>query len=246
MPDTPEIVAAVLIILAAATVVSTVGFGLGITATPLLLLVFEPQTVVVVANVISALMFVLILAQSRNDLPVRRIAPLAVAGALGAPVGVVVLATVSSSALRISIAVLILALSAAIALNFRGTIPRPRLFGPAIGFGTGGLIAALGIGGPIMALFLLGQGMDSRTLRVSLAFYFMGMSIIALIGYAVAGLYTAERAIILLIVTVPALAGFWLGSTLLRHMNEAVFRRGVLVVIIFSSLLVLARELLSL
>ena len=246
MPGVPEIVSTALVILASATVASTVGFGLGITATPVLLLVLGPQTVVVVANAVSALIYVLILAQSRHELPVRRVAPFAVAGALGAPVGVVVLATVSATALRISIAVLILALSAAIALNFRGAVPRPRLLGPAMGFGTGGLIAALGIGGPIMALFLLGQGMESRKLRVSLAFYFLGMSGMALIGYAFAGLYTAERAVLLLAAAAPALGGFWLGSRLLRHMNEAVFRRGVLVVITLSSLLVLARELVSL
>lgn len=246
MLDPHEIIATVLVIFATATLASTVGFGLGITATPMLLLVLEPQTVVVIVNVVSSLIFVLILVQSKQELPARKIWPLATAAAFGAPIGVLALTTVSATPLRISIAILIIVLSAATTLNFHTKMPKSRLFGLAIGFGTGGLIAGLGIGGPIMALFLLGQKMKSRKLRVSLAFYFLGMSIITLVGYGIAGLYTSERIELLLFIAVPALGGFWIGSILLRHVNEILFKRGLLSVIILSCIMVLAREILSL
>ena len=245
MLDPHQIIATALIIFATATVVSTIGFGLGITATPMLLLVLEPQTVIVTVNVVSSLIFVLILVQSRQELPTRKIAPIAIVAALGAPIGVLALTIVDPSLLRISIAVLVIALSAATALNFHTMMPKSRLFGLTIGFGTGGLVAGLGIGGPIMALFLLGQKMRGPVLRVSLAFYFLGMSIITLLGYGIAGFYTSERISLLLFVTVPALGGFWVGSMLLQQMNEVIFKRGVLVVIILSSIMVLLREILS-
>ena len=210
----------------------------------MLLLILEPQTVIVTVNVVSSLIFVLILVQSRQELPVRKIAPIAIVAALGAPIGVLALTTVDATFLRISIAVLVIALSAATALNFHTVMPKSRLFGLTIGFGTGGLVAGLGIGGPIMALFLLGQKMRGQVLRVSLAFYFLGMSMITLLGYGIAGFYTSERITLLLFVTVPALGGFWVGSVLLHQMNEVIFRRSVLVVIILSSIMVLLREIL--
>ena len=51
------------------TVLSTVGFGIGMTTTPVLLLVFEPQTAVVVVNTISIVLFGLIIYQNRADIP---------------------------------------------------------------------------------------------------------------------------------------------------------------------------------
>ena len=246
MPEASQIVAAVLIILVAATVLSTVGFGLGITATPLLLLVLEPKTVVVLVVSVSALVFALIVVQARRSLPVRQMLAPSAAAVLGAPAGVLVLTAVSATVLRVSIAVVILALATAVVFNFRGAVPRPRVVGPLAGFATGGMVTALGIGGPIMALLLLGQGMQRQTLRVSLAFFFIAMSAMSLAGYAVAGLYTEDRLWLLLFVSVPALVGFGLGSVMLSRMNEAVFRRGVLTVTVVSSLLVLGREALSL
>ena len=162
MLDPQQIIATALIIFATATVVSTIGFGLGITATPVLLLILEPQTVIVTVNVVSSLIFVLILLQSRQELPTRKIAPLSIVGALGAPIGVFALTTLDATFLRISIAVLVIALSSATALNFHTMMPKSRLFGLTIGFGTGGLVAGLGIGGLIMALFLLSQKMSRQ------------------------------------------------------------------------------------
>ena len=246
MPEASQIIAAALIMLMAATVLSTVGFGLGVTATPLLLLFLEPKTVVVLVVSVSALVFVLIVVQARRALPVRQMLPLSAAAVLGAPAGVVILTVASATTLRVSIAVVILALAAAVAFNFRGAVPRPRAVGPLAGFVTGGMVTALGIGGPIMALFLLGQGMQRQTLRVSLAFFFLAMSAVALGGYGVAGLYTAERLWLLLFAAGPALVGFRLGSVMLSRMSETVFRRGVLAVTVVSSLMVLGREAMSL
>ena len=245
MPEVSEAVAAAFIILAAATVVGTVGFGLGITASPLLLLVFDPKTVVVFTNTVSTVIFVMIIVQDRRDIPLAKVAPLSVAGVLGAPLGVAVLTIASATALRVAIVTIILALAAAVAMNFRGSVPRPGLVGPPLAFSTSGMIAALGIGGPIMALFLLGQGVERRALRVSLAVYFLAMGVVAMGGYVVADLYTAERLWLLAIAAVPAVVGFRLASVVLRRMNEVVFRRGVIGVTVVSSLMVLGREILS-
>jgi uncharacterized membrane protein YfcA len=61
-------------------------------------------------------------------------------------------------------------------------------------------------------------------------------------GYGVAGMFTPERVNLVLVATVPVLLGFGLATILVRRMNEALFRRAVIAVIIATSLVTLGRE----
>ena len=96
--------------------------------------------------------------------------------------------------------------------------------------------------GPLMVLFLLTRGLSRDAVRGGLSLYFLAVEIIAVIGYGVAGLYTQERVALILIVTLPVLAGFGLATLLVRRMNERVFRHAVVAVIMTTSVMVLVRE----
>ena len=241
-----ELAVAVVMLFAGSTVLSTVGFGIGMTTTPVLLLLLEPQTVVVVVNTVSLALFVLIIRQTRDHISVRETTPLGIAGLLGVPVGVFILSTASASALRISITGLIILLTLAVVFNLRGPIPRSNLIGAVVAFVVAVLLTSLGIGGPLMALFLLTRGWTPQAVRGSLALYFLAVEAAGVVGYGVAGLFTTERIALILITAVPALMGFWLATRLLRGMNETVFRRATIAVIIATSLMVLGREVAAL
>ncbi len=79
-----------------------------------------------------------------------------------------------------------------------------------------------------------------------MAFFLLAIDIVSVLGYAVAGLYTLERLILIMIVIVPVLVGLRLGTTLVGRMNEAVFRKAVIGVTIITSVSVVAREALHL
>ena len=64
----------------------------------------------------------------------------------------------------------------------------------------------------------------------------------SVVGYGVAGLYTQERLVLILVVIVPVMLGLRLGGFLLKHMNEQLFPRAVISVIVATSLTVLVRE----
>ncbi|MDP6511725.1 MAG: sulfite exporter TauE/SafE family protein [SAR202 cluster bacterium] len=224
------------------TVLSTVGFGIGMSTTPVLLLVFDPQTVVVVVNTISILLFGLIIYQNRADIPVRTVIPWSLAGLVGVPVGVFVLSSASASLLRIGITVLIIVLTVITALNLQNVIPRWRWFGFLVAAVVSALLNSLGIGGPLMALYILSQGWSRNAIRGSLAFYFVVVEASGVVGYGVTGLLTQERIVLILITVIPVILGFWLATFLVKRMNEDVFRRAVVVVIVGTSLMVLARE----
>lgn len=228
------------------TVLSTVGFGIGMSTTPVLLLILDPQSVVVMVNTVSLGLFVLIIYQARGDLPTREMIPITIAGLLGVPFGVFILSSANESALRIAITGVIIALTIAVAFDVRGPIPKSNIVGAPIGFVVGVLLTALGIGGPLLALFLLTREWPRQTIRVSLSFYFLVIEFTGVVGFGVAGLFTIDRIKLILVATVPVLLGFALATVLLRHMNERIFQRAVVIVIISTSIAVIGRELVSL
>ena len=234
------------IVFAGALVFCTVGFGIGVASFPLLLLLLEPQTAVVVINTVSLFMFSLVIWQTRSFIPARQIMPISAAGLLGVPVGIFILRDSDTVFLRIAIVVLILALTLLAAVNARWALPRSTLFGMGVGFVVSVILNAFGVGGALLVLALLSHKMSSHALRGSLSLYFLVVEGAGVIGYGVAGLLTVERLQLIGVAVLPVLLGFMVALLILRKINEVMFRRLVIVAIVATSGLVLVREIASL
>ena len=245
-PTTIEAAVAAVAMFIGSTVLSTVGFGIGMTSIPLLLFVLEPQTVIIVLNAVSLPLFALIVYQNRAELPKRRVLPWAIAGMVGVPVGVIVLRDVDARLLKIAITVVIIALTILVASNVRTPIPKGVISGLVVAFVVSVMLNALGIGGPLIALYALAQGWHRNTVRGALSLYFLCVEAAGVVGYGFAGLLTTERLWLIAIVTLPVVLGFWLGTQLVRRMNETMFQRAAVAVILVTSVMVLAREASSL
>ena len=227
--------------------IGAIGFGFGLTTTPVLLLYLDPQTVVIVVNAVAILAFGLMLFETRREVRYRELTPVAVAGVLGC-------AGRGVRPQRVR--------PARPSHRHRGARtgahgPRNRqqaLASPeAAGHRANHRVLRLGAGdrtwrsaGRLLVLYLLGRGMDRQGVRASMSFLFVVMYSTAVAGYAVQGLITAER-LLLTAAAVPAVAiGYWLSVRLTGRMNAAVFRRVVIVVIAVASIVVLVREVISL
>lgn len=246
MPDAAEILIAVPVMLLGSTVLSTVGFGIGITASPLLLLVLDPQTTVVMLNTASLALFALIIYQTRHHIRPREVLPIGTAGVLGVPVGVLALSTLSDGALRVGITMLVVAFTLSLRLNAPARLAHRQSAAPVIGLVVGTLLATSGIGGPLVVVYLLARGLPSQAVRGHLSAYFLMVQSVSVAGYAVSGLFTPERLWLIAIVAPPVLLGYAFGTVLVRRMDEARFRQGVIGVILVTSLVVLVREALRL
>lgn len=246
IPIPIEIAIAALVLIVAGFAIGAVGFGFGLTTTPVLLLFLDPQTVVVTINAVAVVAFGLVLIETRELAPYRELAPTAVAGALGAPIGVYALASLDPSALRIAISALVLMLTVLVVVKTEWRIPKPQITGPMLGFGVAAMVTGLAIGGPLLVLFFIGRGMERQGVRSSMAFFFTTMYCTAAIGYVAQGLLTAERLILIVAVVPGMILGYWLSVRLTGRMNEKVFRQAVVSVIAVASILVLVREILSL
>ena len=191
MPEPLQIVVAAVGMLLASTVSSTLGFGIGLTAGPVLLLALEPQSSVVLINTAGLIPVSLVLYQTWGRLKLREVAPIAAAGVLGAPVGAYILGAVDPVAMRIAITFLVLALAVVVTTGVGASVPRPRWLGPPLGLVVSALITSSGVGGPLMALYLLDQDRDTDELRGTLAAFFLFVMGVGSAGYAVHG--SADR-----------------------------------------------------
>ena len=246
MPTLFESVVSAVTLFVGATVLSTIGFGIGMTTIPILLFVLEPQTVIVVVNTVSVALFTLIVHQNRDELPFRRVGPWAAAGLLGVPMGVLILKDSDAGLLKIAITSVTIVLTLVVAFNVRARIPSGLLAGLVVAFIVSVTLNALGIGGPIMALYMLTQNWSRNAVRGALSLYFLFVEAAGVVGYGITGLLTTERIALILIAVVPVTLGFLLATYLVRRMNDVVFRRATVVAIIGMSGMVLAREIAAL
>ena len=228
------------------TALSATGFGIGMVAMPGLLFVLEPQTAVVVLNTVAIAVEAWVVVQARKDIPFRDVLPIAAAGALGVPFAVLILKFADPSIMRIGISALIIALAATAAVNFQRDFPFSKAVGILAGFGVGVVLPAFGVGGPMVTLYLLTRNWGRQSVRAAMAFYLLALDVFGIAGYAVAGLYTAERLNLIALMVIPMLLGLGLGSVILKMMSERVFRYAVVMLIVLSSLSVLVREVASL
>lgn len=224
-------------------VLSTVGFGIGMTSIPALLFVFDAQTAVVVVNTVSIALFVLIVHRNRAELPFREVLPWSVSGLLAAPVGALALRGADAAALKIAITALTIALTIAVASGVKTPVPRGKAAGVAVGFAVSATLNALGVGGPIMALYVFAQRWRRDSARGALALYFLFVESAGVGVYAAVGLLTWERMVIILISVPAVVCGFVVGSRLASRMSDVVFRRATVAAILTMCALALAREI---
>ena len=238
-----EAIVVIFAMLLASTVFSATGFGIGMVSTPLMLLVYEPQTVIVVAGTAGLGVGVWIISKSWRDVPFREILPITIAALCGAPIAVFILKTADSSVLSIGIAVLIILFAIGSFVKIEKEIPYSKQVGIAAGFIVGVLLPTSGVAGSLVMLFLMTRNWERQTVRAAMAFFLVSLMAFTVVLFALYGLYTPLRLTLIGIVAIPAVIGFLLGAMLIKRINERVFGNLVIGIIIVSSIIVVIKEL---
>jgi uncharacterized membrane protein YfcA len=237
-----EAIVVVLAMLLASTVFSATGFGIGMISTPLMLLVYEPQTVIVVAGTAGLGIGLWIISKSWRDVPFREILPITIAALCGAPIAVFILKTADSGVLSIGIAVLIILFAIGSFVKVEREIPYSKQVGIAAGFIVGVLLPTSGVAGSLVMLFLMTRNWERQTVRAAMAFFLVSLMAFTVVLFALYGLYTPLRLTLIGIVAIPAVIGFLLGAMLIKRINERVFGNLIIGIIIVSSIIVVVKE----
>jgi uncharacterized membrane protein YfcA len=217
------------------------GFGFSMLAISSMTLVLPPAEVVPIVLLLEILASIHMLPGVWRQIDWRSLVPLMVGNAIGTPVGIYLLVSLSQQPLRIGISLLVIA---AAVLLWRGfalaTMPGPAAT-TTIGVSAGVLNGSIGIGGPPVVLFYLSSPAGAAMTRASLVAYFFGTDTVTLAMMATQGLFTwdviARTAALLPIL----IGGIVIGSRRFIKTEPTTFRRFTLIVLISLSIAGLVR-----
>ena len=235
-----------LVIFFAAIVRGFSGFGFSLLTITALSLLYPPAAII-------PSIFMLELAASANLLPSiwkdihwKSLAPLTLGCLIATPIGVWALAHFPPAPMQIALSIFVLI---ATFLMWRGfalkTMPGPiasTMAGAASGLSNG----AFGIGGPPVILFYFASPAGNLAGRASLVAFFLATDVIGLANQSVHGLITWATVIQAAVYLPALLAGVWIGARSFKSVDQAEFRKMVLIILALLAIIILIKALLSL
>ena len=237
-----ELFFCILIVIAASTVLGTVGFGFGLVSAPVMLIYLEPRQAVVVINCLIGLMLVMVLVRTWRQLELRASMGLVLGGVAATPIGVLALNAASPSVLRITIAFVIIFLGLFSLKNVKLAFAQNKVAGPLFGFLTSLAVTTIAIGGPLGAIYAISQNWKPDTVRAALALFFLTSDIVAFGLYAATGLVNQDTLINIGLLIPGLVIGFGLAAVLVNRINDQMFRHAVIAVIVIAGSVMLFRE----
>ena len=223
-------------IVLAGLIASLTGFGFAIISIPLLMLFVPPKVAVPLVQLLSVVLKLMLIVETRKWIDLKRIWPLLLTGTLTVPLGTYLLLILEPEPLRILIGAVVVVSALALLAGWRWTVRNEKLTLAPVGLLSGILGGSTGMPGPPVILFFSNQGMEKQTFRANLIVYFACTSIVGVVSIALGGLFTRE---ILLnwAGLLPALViGMWAGVRLARRVDQARFQKITLGVLILTGI----------
>jgi len=218
-----------LVILIATVIRSAFGFGEALVAVPLLAIRIPISVAAPLAVLVSITVAVVILVQDWRSVHLRSAGWLVVATLFGIPLGLMLLTRGNQQLVKGALAVIIMAFSA---YAFVGKRP-PELHSDnrawllVSGFIAGVMGGAYGMNGPPLAIYGAMRRWTAQHFRATLQGYFLPASVIGMIGYWLAGLWTRDVTryyLFSLLVVIPAI---FLGRAINLRLRGAAFLKSV-------------------
>ena len=222
-----------------ATVQGLVGLGLGLVAAPVVMLL-EPGLMPDLLLWLAMLLPVATLAHEHDEIDWRGLGWSLAARVPGTVAGVALVASFSTSALGVVVAVVVLV---SVVLTARAVVipvTRPTLVAAGLVSGITGTVSS--IGGPPLAILL--QHRSARQVRTTLAVYFLVGAGLSLAGLAVGGRLEPDVLVLAVLLSPTLLVGLVLSRALTRVLPRDTARVPILVVCAVSACVLLVRSLL--
>jgi uncharacterized membrane protein YfcA len=218
------------------------GFGFALVATPVLTLLFDAKTAVLLSILLSVPPVAFVVLASRRGIDRRWLWRAGTCSLLGSPLGGLVLLFVSRSLLGVLIGLGTVAASALILSGYSRPFKNPDRAGAIAGFLGGLLTGSTNLGGPPVVLSLVNQGVDQERLRGSVNAFFLLSHLFTFPVLVASGLITSSVVGSFLSLIPAAVLTVPVGAWAARRLPEARFRAVVTWVVLLSGLALLLRE----
>lgn len=225
-----------LVVLAAGFVQGLTAFGFALISLPLLALFLPMQQAVPIIVLLSLVSNVVILYDTWKHLQLGRIWLLIVAGLAAVPFGAWLLAWLDVAVMKVAAGLLIMLFAIAMLRGKTFPIRREKTAFVVVGLISGLLNGSISVSGPPVALFLSNQGVDRQTFKANLTGYAIMLNVHTLVVFGVAGMLDGETLAACAWLLPAMAAGVWLGIKCVRMLNDALFKKIALWLIVSSSL----------
>jgi len=239
MDSTATLLVGLLAIFFAGFTQGLTAFGFNLVAVPILIMVLPPTMVVPIVMMQAGMLTMAIALEARRWLDLRRIWPLLVAGSIGVPFGARILTILDVNVLKVLIGAVIAAFGVTFLCGFRREIKNEKLAMGPIGLISGVLAGSTGMSGPPVILFLTNQGVGKQVFRANLAFYFTVLSVVAAIAFGREGLITTALLRYAMFLLPAMLVGGIAGIKLAHTVEERLFGKIALIIVIIAGLVAL-------
>jgi uncharacterized membrane protein YfcA len=165
---------------------------------------------------------------------------MALAGMAGVPIGTLVLLMLDASLLRLLIGTVVTMAAVVMMLGFRKPLHHELAASVPVGFVSGMLGASTGLAGPPVIFFYTNQGLNTREFRANIVAHFVMLDIVTLSSFIIAGLLPGETVLFSAQLLPATLAGVIGGIVVNRWVQERLFRRIALVLILLAGIMAAA------
>jgi hypothetical protein len=229
------------IVFLAALLQTTSGFGFALMAMPLISLVVGVKTAAPLVALTGCTLYAVNLVRYRRGLNLKEVARLAIAAAVGVPVGVWALSTLDERVVEAALGVVLIGYAAYMLLKPQTTPAlRSNAWAYPVGFISGCLGGAFNTPGPPVIIYGDLKQWPRDQFRSTLQALFLFSSGLVIISHGLAG-HLTQSVLLSYAVGVPfLLLGVLVGSHIDRRLDNERFRILVIVMILATGVLLLA------
>lgn len=213
----------VAVVFLATLIRSSLGFGEALVAVPLLALVMPVEVAVPLAVLVSITIAAVVVAQDWRHVHFRSASRLVLATLVGVPLGLLLLTLVVEGVVKALLAIVIIAFAAYCLIHRRPVELHDDRHAWLFGFAAGVLGGAYGMNGPPLVVYGTLRRWPPARFRATLQGYFLPASLVGMIGYWLAGLWTPTVTRHYLACLVPVLMAIALGRALNRRLDHRLF-----------------------
>ena len=229
----------------ASTLRAAVGFGDALVAMPLLTMAIGLQLAAPVVAIVALVTSAAILLRTWRHVSLAEAWPLIAGGAVGLPIGLVLLSRAPESAMKIVLGVLIAAFGAARPLLPALELRRGGLAPAGVAGFVGGILGgAYNMNGPPVVVYGALRRWPVDRFRATLQSYFLPSSAMIAAGHALAGLWSRDVLVYSAIAMPAMLAGIAFGRRLSRRLRPDRFELTISLLLIVLGTTLVAQTLL--